>query len=55
MPWQEVSTMLLRHEFVMLVREAETTWCTSRCRRGLTKSTKLLRLDPPCGAHGAAS
>ena len=24
MPWQEVSTMSLRHEFVMLGRQAET-------------------------------
>ena len=39
MPWQEVSTMSLRHEFVMLGRQAETN-VAELCRRfGISRKT----------------
>jgi transposase-like protein len=39
MPWQEVSTMSLRHEFVMLARQAETN-VAELCRRfGISRKT----------------
>lgn len=54
MPWQEVSTMSLRHEFVMLGRQAETN-VAELCRRfGISRKTgyKWLRRHAQAGAEG---
>ena len=54
MPWQEVSTMSLRHEFVMLARRAETN-VAELCRRlGISRKTgyKWLRRHAQAGAEG---
>ena len=54
MPWQEVSTMSLRHEFVMLARQAETN-VAELCRRfGISRKTgyKWLRRHAQAGAEG---
>jgi transposase-like protein len=54
MPWQEVSTMSLRHEFVMLARQAETN-VAELCRRfGISRKTgyKWLKRHAQAGAEG---